>query len=85
MAVLTDQARADLWSTFMRELSAERGGLALTKADLRAAVNGLDDLMSASETAINNAIPPPARSALTVPQKARLLMFVVRQRYLTGA
>lgn len=86
MAVLSDVDRADLWAEFMRELSRERDTFGdLTKAELRAAVNALDDFLNTNASSINTAIPQPARGALTTAQKARLLMFVVRQRYTKGA
>lgn len=85
MAVLSDEVRRETWAEFMSELSTERQTLALTKAELRAALDALDDFLNTNATAINNAIPQPARGALTVSQKARLLMFVIRRRYLDGA
>lgn len=83
MAVLADQDRVDLWADFMRDNTEPWG--ALTKADLRAAVNALDDYFSANAATLNAALPQPARAALSVTQKARLLMFVVTRRYLKGA
>lgn len=83
MAVLADQDRVDLWADFMRDNTAPWG--VLTKADVRAAVDALDDYFSANAATLNAAIPQPARSALTAAQKARLLIFVVTRRYLRGA
>lgn len=80
MAVLADQDRVDLWADFMRDNTAPWG--VLTKADVRAAVDALDDFFSTNAATINAALPQPARGALTVTQKARLLMFVVARRYL---
>ena len=85
MAVLSNADRLELWAEYQRELSTVREPLALTKADLRAAVNALDDYLNTNAGAINSAIPLPARTALTTSQKARLLMFVIRQRYMKGA
>lgn len=85
MAVLSDADRAALWAEYQRELSAEKQTLAgLTKADIRAAVDALDNFFNTNAATINNAIPQPARGALTVSQKARLLMFVIRKRYMSG-
>lgn len=84
MAVLSDADRAALWADFMRNFPASET-CAVTKTDLRAAVNGLDDYLSTNASAINQAIPQPARGALTTVQKARLLQFVVARRYLAGA
>lgn len=85
MAVLPDADRRVLWAAFMTEISGVREQLSLTKDDLRAAADALDDFLEANVSAVNNAIPLPARTALTASQKARLLMFVIRQRYVTGA
>jgi hypothetical protein len=84
MAVLSDQDRFDLWADYMRDREVGACGT-LTKADLRAAVNALDDYLNTNAVVINTAIPQPARGALTAPQKALLLVYVIRQRYLKGA
>jgi hypothetical protein len=85
MAVLTDEQRREMWAEFMRELSADRNPCAITKADLRAAFDALDDWMHANAATINAAIPQPARAGLTAPQKARLLAAVLHKRYSAGA
>lgn len=85
MAVLTDAKRREIWSDIMRAMSNNREQTALTKADILAAVAALDDFMNANAAAINNAIPQPARGALTTAQKARLLQIVVQARYIEGA
>ena len=81
MAVLSDSDRVLVWALSMR---SELGTLALTKADLRAAVNALDTFMTTNEGAVNTAIPQPARGALTTKQKAALLMLVINQRYVVA-
>jgi hypothetical protein len=83
MAVLSDNDRAALWADFMRNFPAGES-CGITKAELRAAVNGLDDYINTNAGAINSAIPQPARGALTTAQKARLLQYVVAKRYLSG-
>ena len=84
MATLTDAQRRELWAEYMREISNERELINVTKQDLRAAVDALDEFLHSNAAAINAAIPQPARGQLTAAQKARLLMYVIRQRYLTG-
>lgn len=85
MAVLSESDRADIWAEFQSDpqVSSETSGT-MTKADLRAAVDALDQFLEDNKTTINNAIPQPARGALTTKQKARLLVWVVERRYLTG-
>lgn len=86
MAVLTSGKRAELWKEFMSEISRDREVLgALTKQQLRAAVDAIDDWLHSNAAALNSAIPQPARGALTTAQKARLLVFVVKKRFLEGA
>lgn len=82
MAALSDADRRKLWADYMQEISADREPIAITKNDLLAAVNALDTFFSDNAATINQALPQPARSSLTMQQKARLLIFVVRQRYL---
>lgn len=85
MANLTAAQRAELWATYMQDISEARESCAITKAQLRAAVDALDAWLDANASTINAAIPQPARGSLTTPQKARLLTYVIRQRYLVGA
>lgn len=82
MAALTELGKAELLNLFMRRYSIRRDSLALTKADLVSAINGLDAFLSSNETAINQAITQPTRGILTTKQKAELLMFVIDRRYL---
>jgi hypothetical protein len=82
MAALSDTDRAALWAAFQSELSSAREPIAVTKTDLRAAFNGIDDYFEANAAAINAAIPQPARAALTKQQKARIAMLVIRERFL---
>lgn len=85
MAVLSDNARQDVWADAMRQISDAREPVSISKADLRAAVNALDTYLNDNASAINTTIPQPARGALTSAQKARLLMLVIQRRYVDGA
>ena len=51
------------------------------KAALRGAVDAVDDWLDANATSFNQAIPQPARSALTAAQKLELLYIVARKRF----
>ena len=82
MPVLSEADRVALWAQFMDDNADPIG--ALTKVQLRAAGDALDQFLSDNASAINSAIPQPARAVLTAPQKARLLMVVIERRYLTG-
>lgn len=82
MATLSPAERQALWAEFMRRLSRERQQVgALTKVDLRAAVDAIDDWIDANAGSVNAAIPLPARSALTAKQKALLFFSVADRRF----
>lgn len=79
MAVLTEQQRAALWADLMS--SAECPG-ALTKAQIRAVYDALDDWWETTGAlAANAAIPQPQRGTLTAKQKARIFMTLLEARY----
>jgi hypothetical protein len=86
MAVLDSTTRAAVSAELLADISSAREGLgALTKADFRAAVDAADDWANTNATSFNTALPQPARGALTAAQKARLLEYVVRKRWIVGA
>lgn len=78
MVALTTQQRKEIRDQYMRERHTSG---TCTKADLLAAFNGLDDYLEANATAINNAIPQPARAQLTTAQKALIMAMVAMKRY----
>lgn len=85
MANLSAAQRAELWAAYMQDISEARESCAITKQQLRAAVDALDAWLDTNASTINAAIPQPARGSLTTAQKARLLSYVIRQRYIVGA
>jgi hypothetical protein len=86
MAVLPDSDRDLVHRLFEDDqFNRTRTPTTLSRADIRAAVNALDDYFDANASNINSAIPQPARGSLTAPQKARLLVWVIERRYLAGA
>jgi len=78
MAVLTSEQRQALWAEFQRD---DTGEIAVLKADLRAAVDALDQWFDDNAATLNAAIPQPARGALTQRQKALLFMHVLIKRF----
>lgn len=80
MALTANQRQATL-RDLMSDLGNRREACAVTKADLLAAVNAVDDWIDANAVAFNQAIPQPARGALTATQKAELLYRVAMKRY----
>lgn len=78
MAALTDEQRRDLWARMMRE---NTDGVSISKAELRAALDAIDDRVDSNAASMNSAIPQPARGALSASQKARLLSLIVEARF----
>lgn len=89
MAVLSDSDRFETMGEVMRKqnitfsLASDITGL--TKPELRAAINALDDYLNTNASAINLAIPQPARGTLTTAQKAALMVYVIHKRYIKGS
>ena len=81
MAVLIDNDRITMMQKFAQDMSGTRTAVSIVKADLRAAVNAIDDWVEANASAFNTTIPRPARGALTTQQKAKLLWYVVQRRF----
>ena len=81
MAKLIDAERRNIWAKYMSQISSDREQIALSKPELLAAVDAIDDWVNDNQTAFNNALPEPAKSDLTATQKAALLMYVVRKRW----
>ena len=84
MAVLSETDRVGEWSNYMSELSAVGGTYDLLKAEVRAAIDAVDDWVDANLSSFNTALPIAARTALSSSQKARLLLFIVEKRFIAG-
>lgn len=82
MATLSASQRFDLWAGFMRDFPKAETIGAITKDELRAAVDALDQFFSDNAATVNAAIPQPARGVLTTKQKALLLTHIIRARYI---
>ncbi len=81
MANLPDSERAGVWSDLMQRLSRAGESVAITKPQLRAAVDAADTWVDENSAAFNSALPAAARNNLTAKQKAMLLAFVILKRY----
>jgi len=79
MPTLSAQDRLDAVADYIRE-----DGVSITKADLRAAFNALDDWFDTNAATLNAVLPVAARTGLSTAQKARLLRAVIAKRYLSG-
>lgn len=78
MAALSENDRVAVWAEYMRDGD---GAVGITKAQLRAVINAVDDWAEANASSYNNAIPQPQRGLLTTRQKAAILMFVIDRRH----
>jgi hypothetical protein len=86
MAVLGSSDRIGIGAALQSDASQAREAFgAVVKADIQAAVAAADDWAVANAASFNSALPLAARNGLTAAQKARLLMYVIRRRYETGA
>lgn len=81
MALLTDDQRDELRARFEADRSRIWDVIAVDSGMLRAAVDALDTYFEDNAAAINNSLPPTAKTALTTPQKAWLVREVVGVRY----
>jgi hypothetical protein len=84
MAVLSDTDRNAGYVEFLNLRNLDRDALEITKPNVRAAFDALDDWVNSQQATINAAIPQPARAAMTTSQKAKLLIAVLNRRYLSG-
>ncbi len=81
MAILSNVVRAELRSLFAQEASSIWDSISVSKADLRAAVDAIDQWVEDNQVGFNSAIPTPARTALSAKQKVQLLFYVVKRRW----
>jgi hypothetical protein len=82
VAVLSDQDRAEVTQEFMAQA---QGPHTITKADIRAAVNALDEWYNSNAASANAALPQPARGQMTTTDKAHLSNLIVNKRYVKGS
>lgn len=82
MAVLSDQDRADVTQVWMQQA---KGPHTILKTDVRAAVDALDSWYNTNAPAANQALPQPARGAMSLEDKALLSNLIVEKRYVKGA
>lgn len=79
--MLTEPQRQDTSAEIQRDLSKIREPIALTKAELKAAIDATDDWIESNQAAFNTALPAAARANLTANQKVKLFMYVASKRF----
>ena len=83
MAVLPEGPRQAAYVAFVDAICSAREEFGIiSKDEIRAALDAIDDWVSTNQASFNSALPLPARTVLTTQQKARLLSFVVDKRFL---
>lgn len=86
MAIMSDPDRVAVHKEMMADLSRDRTTVpsAIKKADIRAAVDAADQWASDNAASFNTALPVAFRNNATAAQKAMLLEYVIRKRYILG-
>lgn len=85
MAVMSAADLATARKVFTDDTGAAREGVAITRAQLIAAVAAVDQWISDNAVAFNNALPAAAKASLTTAQKSRLFAAVQVRRFQVGA
>lgn len=75
---LTLQQRNELFALFMRDKKHPTSGI--TKADLQAALNAVDDWVDAATPSFLAALPEPFKSASNATEKTMTLVYVLMKR-----
>ena len=78
MALMSAIERFRCWAQYMRDLPGPFGSA--SKADIRAAVDAVDEWVENNQTSYNTALPQPFRNQATTLQKSLLLCYVVMRR-----
>jgi hypothetical protein len=82
MAVLSNADRLACWAEVMRDVTNINGAAgAVSKADLRAAIDATDQWIDDNATSYNQALPATVRTAFSAKQKAILYSIVSLKRY----
>lgn len=76
MAVLSSTERRKIMAQLVREFA----WAGLTKPDVQAAVDAIDDYIDLNAASMNLALPQPFRNTATPSQKALLFAFVAARR-----
>lgn len=84
MTVLDNTQRQTAWANIMAQWSARNEEVALLSGELRTNLDAVDQWVSDNQTSFNQALTVTARASLTAGQKAELLLFVVKRRFIEG-
>jgi hypothetical protein len=83
MAVLSSAEQVAAWQEFSSAASSRQEliGTTMTKHEVLATAEAIDQWIDDNIAAFNSAIPEPGRSQLTAKQKAEIFMYIVRRRW----
>lgn len=77
MAVLSEETRVQVWAEWMKDNSE---AVNISKADIRTAVNEIDNWVESQLAGALTCMSEPALSGLTADQKFNLFNRIVRKR-----
>lgn len=81
MGTMTAEDRVTVWAEYMAQVSGRRETVALTKDELKEAVDAVDDWLDTADASIYGALPEAAQAALTAGQIRDLFMLVLTKRH----
>lgn len=81
MAALTTAQRRAVRAKWMSDISARREACPLTKPQLEAYFDAIDNWIEANAASFNAALPLPGRTAFTAAQKAEHFYLVALKRF----
>lgn len=81
MAVLSDNDRIKVWRKLQDDYGERHSSMALTKAQLRTAVNEIDDWVNTNMATAIAAITGTPSTVLTADEKEEVFFRVARQRW----
>jgi hypothetical protein len=83
MALMTNDQRISVSKDFQALHEADET-FGCLKGDIKAAIDAADAWVNSNLTDYNSALPAAARTALNARQKARLLVYVLNERFKLG-
>lgn len=81
MALLTNTQRREIWMEYQEEISRLLETINISKSELKAAVDAIDQWIEDNSASFNQAIPLPARTELTARQKIRIFAAILKKRF----
>lgn len=80
LPVLTDEQRLEVMADLMRQESLSNEPITVDKQSYKDVINAVDVWISENMMAVENNIPEPGRTALTMTQKARIFFAVTKAK-----